>query len=193
MSASETSTKNWYTTFLLCVVFVGIFGAHHFYLGRWKMGALYLWLWPIFLFTLWPRDIYYLWTGKMKDAEGKKMHSYNSWANNVSNKYAETTETTETTEELIERIKLKQREQAVKDMKVVKEEYQEIKGEMKEDIKEFKEENNRILEELKSDLRAIKKTDPDKPLLPVVETQADYDLLKSGDTFIEDGSTYKKP
>lgn len=177
MSASETSTKNWYTTFLLCVVFVGIFGAHHFYLGRWKMGALYLWLWPIFLFTLWPRDIYYLWTGKMKDAEGKKMHSYKSWANNVSNKYAETTETTETTEELIERIKLKQREQAVKDMKVVKEEYQEIKGDMKKDIKEAKR----------------KAKDLDNPLLPVVETQADYDLLKSGDTFIEDGSTYKKP
>ena len=188
MSDSETSTKNWYTTFLLCVLFVGIFGAHQFYLGRWKIGMLYL-VFPPIGFLLWLRDIYYLWTGKMKDAEGKKMHSYKSWANNVSNKYAETAETTE----LIERIKLKQREQAVKNMQVVKEEYQEIKGDMKKDIKEFKEENKRISEKFKSDLRAIKKTDPDKPLLPVVETQADYDLLKSGDKFIEDGITYKKP
>lgn len=188
MSDSETSTKNWYTAFLLCILFVGIFGAHQFYLGRWKMGVLYLWLWPIFLFTLWPRDIYYLWTGKMKDAEGKKMHSYKSWHKNfytieALNKRAE---------ELKEKSTL-QREQAVKDMKVLKEEYQEIKGEIKDDIKEFKEENKRISEKFKSDLRAIKKTDPDKPLLPVVETQADYDLLKSGDKFIEDGITYKKP
>ena len=38
-----------------------------------------------------------------------------------------------------------------------------------------------------------KAKDLDNPLLPVVETQADYDLLKSGDEFIEDGSKYKKP
>ena len=82
MSDSETSTKNWNTTFLLCILFVGIFGAHQFYLGRWKMGVLYL-VFPFIGFFLCLLDIYYLWTGKMKDAEGKKMHSYKSWRDDV--------------------------------------------------------------------------------------------------------------
>ena len=39
----------------------------------------------------------------------------------------------------------------------------------------------------------MKVTKTDTPLLPVVETKADYDLLKSDDVFIEDGIKYKKP
>ena len=107
MGDSETSTKDWYMTFGLCVLFVGIFGAHQFYLGRWKIGVLYLWLWPIFLFTLWPRDIYYLWTGKMKDADGNKLHSYKSWQKNINEKFEDKAKYK--AEELVKKIKAKRK------------------------------------------------------------------------------------
>lgn len=55
-------------TLILCVLF-GMFGVHHFYVGRNGMGILYLFTGGLFCIG-WIRDIYLIATGCFRDVDG---------------------------------------------------------------------------------------------------------------------------
>ena len=73
----EESKKNYWVTYAQ-LLFLGYVGAHLFYLGRAKRGALYLCSLP-FLFPavyFWLKDLYLIYIGDLADGEGKKLPSY---------------------------------------------------------------------------------------------------------------------
>jgi len=65
---TQTSDKSKSTALLLCI-FLGIFGAHHFYVGRVGRGALYLFTIGLFFFG-WIIDIFRILLGSFRDNTG---------------------------------------------------------------------------------------------------------------------------
>ena len=65
---TSTSDKRKKTALILCI-FLGFFGAHYFYVGRWGKGLLYLLTIGLFCFG-WATDIFVILTGKFRDNVG---------------------------------------------------------------------------------------------------------------------------
>lgn len=65
---TNTSDKRKKTALILCI-FLGFFGAHYFYVGRWGKGLLYLFTGGLF-FIGWLTDIFVILTGKFRDNVG---------------------------------------------------------------------------------------------------------------------------
>lgn len=65
---TETSDKSKKIAFALCVFF-GVFGAHYFYVGRFKMGLIYLFTLGLFMFG-WIKDIKKIIMGEFHDNLG---------------------------------------------------------------------------------------------------------------------------
>ena len=70
-SAPIVSQKDWLETLLLCI-FLGLFGAHHFYAGRIGRGVLYLCTLGIFGFG-WFIDIILILTDRFQDSYGRRI------------------------------------------------------------------------------------------------------------------------
>jgi len=69
--ATPVSQKNKMTALILCILF-GVFGIHHFYVGKAGMGILYLL--SLGLFGIgWVVDIFRIATGTFKDSNGLKL------------------------------------------------------------------------------------------------------------------------
>ena len=83
------SAKNYYFTLLLCSLF-GMFGAHLFYLARYKDGMMrILQTFVLVGIYFWLRDFVQLYfRGGFLDGEGKALPKYSDWyAENPLNKY----------------------------------------------------------------------------------------------------------
>ncbi len=65
------SAKNWSTAFVLSI-FLGIFGADRFYVGRIELGALKLLTFGGYL-VWWMIDVVLLYQGRMKDGLGRRV------------------------------------------------------------------------------------------------------------------------
>lgn len=65
---TSTSDKSKKTALILCI-FLGFFGAHYFYVGRWGKGLLYLFTGGLFVIG-WITDIFSILLGKFRDNVG---------------------------------------------------------------------------------------------------------------------------
>ena len=71
------SPKNRAAALLLCI-FLGYFGAHLFYVGRWKKGLLYFFTLGIFGFG-WLIDMFVIAANKFKDSHGLPLVGKSKW------------------------------------------------------------------------------------------------------------------
>lgn len=65
---TSTSDKSKKTALILCI-FLGFFGAHYFYVGRWGKGLLYLFTGGLFVIG-WITDIFSILLGQFRDNVG---------------------------------------------------------------------------------------------------------------------------
>ena len=70
-SEASFSPKNKSTALLLCF-FLGFYGGHLFYVGRWKKGLIYLCTGGLFLIG-WLIDLFTIGANNFTDADGKKL------------------------------------------------------------------------------------------------------------------------
>lgn len=68
MYVTNTSNKKKNTALILCIFF-GLFGAHYFYVGRFKTGFIYIITCGLFCFG-WIKDIFQIMIGSFKDNIG---------------------------------------------------------------------------------------------------------------------------
>lgn len=66
-AGDRVSDKKRWTAFLLCL-FGGLYGLHYFYLGRWKMGLLYMFTAGLIGFG-WLVDIVRIYDGEIRDGK----------------------------------------------------------------------------------------------------------------------------